>query len=195
MSPEFEKFTKAIDFPELTKSELFWLRVRQYTGTERICQKLRVLSERLRRCWAYARFAWNNYDFDSAYALELLRFKLLRVQHAIATGFSRQDKESAQSLKLAIRLLKRLTDDNYSYFYEQHNLKWHGEKHPGVTFEKEDKSGLSTMVTARDKLPEDQQETANDELRAAFDADDKMKARDRRWLFSILDKYYEYWWD
>jgi hypothetical protein len=195
MSPDLATFTKAIELPELTKSEKFWLRVRQYTGTEYIAQKLRVLSERLRRCWAYARFAWDNYDFDSAYALQLLHFKLLRVQRAITSGYSRQEKESVQSLRLAIRLLKRLADDNYSYFYEQHNLKWHGDKHPEITFEKEDSSGLSTMVSARDRLPENQKERANAELSTAFDADDKMKARDRRWLFSILDKYYEHWWD
>lgn len=194
MSPNPATFTKAIELPKYTKAEEFWFRVRQYTGLEYLREKWTIFSQRVARSWAYARFGWNNYDFDSSYALELLRFKLLRLQRALSVGYSRQEKESTQSLRLAIRLLKRLTDDNYRYFYEQHNLKWHGEKHPEFSFEKTS-AGFSRMVSPREQLPEDQQEKASADLSAAFDADDKIKARDRRWLFSILDKYYEQWWD
>ncbi|NDD52330.1 hypothetical protein EBZ39_00360 [bacterium] len=155
-----------------------------------------VRLEWLRRSWAYAKFGWCNYDFDAAYALALLSFKLKRVERVLKEdAHTVQEPKHMQALRLVIRLLDKLVEDDYRYFYETHNKKWFGCERPEIRFEQIEGSDLSQMLSASDDLPADQQEQASEEARAAFDADDAIKARDKRWAFSILAKYYEYWWD
>lgn len=156
---------------------------------------LRQFWRKLARSVAYARIGWNNYDFDSGYVLQLLLFKLERLQNYLLTqGHTVQDKTTLQSLRLAIKLLNRLTNDNYSYFYDRHNAKWNPTNIP-MRFEKIENTELSEMVTFRHSLPAEVQAQESDELRAAFDADDALKTRDSRWCFNIIAKYYAHWWD
>ena len=158
---------------------------------------LSVRWERIKRSWAYARYAWENYDFDAAYALELLSFKLKRVERVLKEdAHTEQEPEHMQALRLVIRLLDKLTADDYRYFYETHNKKWYDTPYPDMDFEKtDDAAGSSRIVFAREHLPAEQQDQDRDELLNAFETDESIKARDKRWAFSLLAKYYEYWWD
>ena len=159
-----------------------------YFPVRRICRKLS-------RSWAYARVGWSNYDFDSGYVFELLIFKLKRLRRALLDeGHTVHDKATVQSLKLVTRLLIRLRDDDYSYFYGRHNAKWNPAK-LGMSFEPIPDSKLLNMVTFRDSLPEDQKQQEEIEVRQAFAADEAMRDRDARWCFNIMAKYYPYWWD
>jgi hypothetical protein len=157
--------------------------------------RLRQFYRKVARSWAFARLGWNNYDFDSAYALDVLAFKLARVQqHLLHEGHTVQDETTQKSLRLVIRLLQRLRADKYSYFYDRHNKKWNPT---GIemTFEELPDSELLEMVTYRHQLPAEEQEREGAELRRAFELDDAMQERDARWCFSILAKYYRHWWD
>lgn len=150
----------------------------------------------LRRSWAYAKFGWGNYDFDGSFALDLLSFKLKRLQRVLVSGHLEQDKTTLQSLRLAIRLLDKLSKDRYDYFIDRHNLKWYNTKSPEFGFEDTaDDADCCRMVFPSEALPEDQQAQENDEHRAAWHNDEALKARDKRWAFSIIEKYYEHWWD
>jgi len=156
---------------------------------------LRQFYKKTARSFAYAKIGWDNYDFDAGYMLTLLLFKLKRLQDFLLyKGNAVQDKDTLQSLRLAIRLLKRLTNDRYSYFYDRHNAKWNptGIK---MTFKELPDSDLLEMVSYRHQLPAEEQEREGAELRQAFELDDAMRERDARWCFSILAKYYRHWWD
>lgn len=156
---------------------------------------VRRIYRKLARSWAYARFGWSNYDFDSGYVFDLLVFKLERLQRAMLDdGHTVHDKATVQSLRLVTRLLKRLNDNGYSYFYDRHNAKWNPTK-IGMSFEPIPNSKLLSMVTFRDALPEDQKQQEEEEVRQAFAADDAMRDRDARWCFNIMAKYYPHWWD
>lgn len=157
--------------------------------------RLRQFYRKVARSWAFAKLGWNNYDFDSAYALDVLAFKLARIQHQLMNeGHTVQDETTQKSLRLVIRLLQRLRADKYSYFYDRHNKKWNPT---GIetTFEKLPDSELLEMVSYRHHLPADQQEREGAELRRAFELDDAMQARDAKWCFNIMAKYYRHWWD
>lgn len=173
-----------------------WCKIWYWIEATRVYSACYNFCSRLRRSLAYARFGWSNYDFDSSYALKLLSFKLKRLQHVLTTGHLIQDKETTQSLRLTIRLLDKLHADDYSYFINRHNVKWYGTRYPECGFEDlNDGSDCSRMVFPSEHLPEDKQEKERAEHIAAWDADDALKTRDRRWAFSIIAKYYPYWWD
>jgi len=162
----------------------------------RIYSKCYAFCSKLRRSWAYARFGWDNYDFDGAYALRALSFKLKRLQRLLLDGHVIQDEASLKSLRLAIRLLDRLVEDDYNYFLHCHNLKWYDTEYPPHGFEKvNDGRGCSRMVFPSESLPENKQAQEHEEHVAAWAADEKLKNRDKRWVFSIIEKYYEHWWD
>lgn len=172
------------------------LKVWYWIEATRVYRVLYSFCSKLRRSWAYAKFGWSNYDFDSAYALRLLSFKLKRLQQVLVSGHLEQDKQTRQSLRLAIRLLDKLAEDHYDYFIEQHNLKWYETKYPELGFEDIDNgSGCSRMVFPSEALPEEKQAQEREEHIAAWNADEALKNRDRRWAFSIIEKYYAYWWD
>lgn len=183
---------KQVDFSRLDAARAHWS-VR-WLVESKFWYECTAVYERICRSLAYARFGWGNYDFDAGYALKLLEFKLKRLQNCLLTSNAHTpDKQTTQSLRLAIKLLQRLVKDEYSYFYAQHNLKWFGKKHPDIEFEPVE--GGSLLRSKRTELPEEQQAQETAEIRAAFDADDALKTRDKQWLFAILAKYYEYWWD
>lgn len=176
--------------------QTLWQKIVSKIENTKVGWWISVRWEWLRRCWAYAKFGWDNYDFDAAYALRLLSFKLKRLERVLVEkAHTEQDPKHMQALSLVIRLLDKLVADEYNYFYRTHNKKWYGVEHPPFSFEKIEGSDLSEMVSARRNLTADQQEQENEEIRAAFEADDAIKARDKRWAFSILGVYYEYWWD
>lgn len=188
--------SKPVIFKDEDEKETWARKVWHWIEATRVYSKIYSFFSRLRRSCAYAKFGWDNYDFDGAYALKALSFKLKRIRHVLTTGHLIQDDTTLQSLGLAIRLLDRLVADDYSYFIDQHNKKWYGVEYPEIGFEAvEDERGLSRMVFPSEALPEDQQEQERAEHIAAWEADEKLKGRDKRWAFSIIEKYYEHWWD
>lgn len=157
----------------------------------------RKYAQRIKRSWAYARFGWENYDFDGEYLTQLITFKLKRMQKALQNGWSIQDEKYTQALQLAIRLGEKLENDGYHWFMDQHNAKW-GE--PDMVFDESDSEyngeKLSTMTVKRAHVIDaDTEEQERQEFRAAYEADDKIKMRDARLFFRIIEKYYPGWWD
>jgi hypothetical protein len=158
--------------------DFFWPIVRNY---RRICRSL-----------AWAKLGWNNYDWDHAYLLEVIEFKLKRMQREIVVqGHHIPDKATDQSLRLAIKLVGKLQKHDYGYFCDQHIAKWGSLEF----IEKTDENGRKYTGMGRPGVTPEQEEAERAEFRAAYLKDDSIKARDTRWLFNIIAKYNEYWWD
>jgi hypothetical protein len=166
---------------------------------DRFAFKIRRFFKSVGRAAAYAKFGWDNHEFDSTYLLDLLHFKLQRMHTYLqAETYAKQDKQSIQSLRLAARLAKKLTDEYYSHFLDQHDKKWgpldmkltpaeHVEGLPG---------GGSVCEFSRPNVTSKRKEAQERrEFKKAVKLDDQIRARDARWLFSIMEKYYQYWWD
>jgi len=153
----------------------------------------------VRRAAAYAKFGWSNHDFDNSYLLAVLHFKLQRMYTYLKNEtYAKQDKHSLQSLRLAARLAEKLRNDSYSHFLDQHDKKWgpldmkltpaeHVEGLPG---------GGSVCEFSRPNVTSKRKEAQERrEFKKAVNLDYAMRARDARWLFSIMEKYYQHWWD
>ena len=157
----------------------------------------RKYSQRIKRSWAYAKFGWENYDFDGDYLTELMTFKLKRMQKALQNGWSIQNEEYMQALRLAIRLGERLKRYGYHWFMDRHNAKW-GEPDMLFTDSDDEYNGekLRKMEIQRAKVvDEETAEQERREFRIAYEADDNTKLRDARLFFRIVEKYYPGWWD
>lgn len=154
---------------------------------------MRRLWQKIKRAYDYAVFGWSNYDWDYGYMYELLQFKLERMEAALKGGVAIQSKESMKSLRVCIKLLKRINRDSYNYNTELHYKKW-GE--PKISFLSEIGSDYSKFVVEHEnvKTPEDKvQEHA--EIKEAIRKDVAQENRDKRLLFRIMEKYSNLWWD
>lgn len=84
-----------------------------------------TLKERIGRSYAYAKFGYMNYDFDSAYLYDLMSFKLKRIKKCIENGIAVQEEEDMKALDETIAIIDRLRVENYEEKYEpEHDAKW-----------------------------------------------------------------------
>jgi hypothetical protein len=166
---------------------------------DKITGPIRAFIRKLKRFVAYGMHGYNTYDWDYGYLFEMLEFKLKRMQHEIINGHHTPDKATDQSLRLCLKLLKKLNGRDYHYFMDIHNAKW-GESewvfHRHDEDGKEIENGCSRLeiIKPNANTPEEKaQERA--EFSIAYKKDDAQQARDKRLLFRIMEKYHQCWWD
>lgn len=161
-------------------------------GVDRVWRFLR----KIKRSWEYAKLGWSNYDFDFVYLFELLRFKLERMEKFLTGPNAVADHATTtlRSLKLAVRLAKKLETDSYDFFSNKSRKRW---KHVKM-FEDieptaaERQAGIG--LVSKPCTTQEAMDAHKDFIRAA-EADVNIRKRDLRWFFSILEKYHEHWWD
>lgn len=157
---------------------------------------IRRFFKNVRRSLDYAVLGWGNYDWDYNFLLHTLRFKLDRMQkfltgpNAIATHSS----TALKSIRIAAKLAKKLDEDDYSFFGDQHRKKWQAVKvfEDVEPSEQERRAGIA-KITRAINTPETA--TERKEFIRAADKDENIRKRDARWLFSIMEKHYTSWWD
>ena len=161
--------------------------------------KLYRYKKSTRRAIAYARFGWGNYDFDGIYLVGVVLFKLERMLEQLdgADAFCHHDEQSLKSLRLAIRLGKRLQEHDYNYANTRHSRKWGELEVEFIPLDPEKHNGFkgSEMRTHRANITPETEEQEREEFMAATNEDDATKTRDGRWFFSIIAENYQAWWD
>lgn len=148
----------------------------------------------MKRAYDFAKIGAKSYDFDSYYLLELMVFKLQRIEKEIKKGHHEPSKETNQSLRITQKLLQKVMKDDYHRASDLHYKKW---GHPSWKSKPcPDNPNLFIMdtsppnaITAQDKAIERQ------EFRDAYLKDEKIKERDVKILFNVMAKYYGYWWE
>ena len=166
-----------------------------------VTDKFRILKERTKRSYAYARFGWLNYDFDMACAWDLFEFKLRRLYKCLENGHAIQEPEDMKALRELIKIVRRLGRGRYEdIYYRQLDKKW--GKIESKTTPNYDKNGKITTYTYhswRKNCPED----ASEELKAremndrkcCWENAEKDRVRDLERMKDILVKHGQKWWD
>lgn len=73
----------------------------------------------------YAKFGYDNYDWDFHCVYQLLEFKLKRLYNALENGVAYQDKEDMDALKEMIKITRRLGRKTYEEKYHRmHDSVW-----------------------------------------------------------------------
>lgn len=160
---------------------------------------IRAFIRKVKRAFDFAVHGWNSYDWDYGYLLELIEFKLCRMQKEIQNGHHVPDKATDQSIRICIKLLKKINGRDYHYFADLHDQKW-GESewvwHKTDENGQEIPNGASRLEIKRPKAvtPEEKEQERKEALEA-YRKDDAQRERDVRWLFNIMAKYHQNWWD
>lgn len=145
----------------------------------------------------YGKIGWKSYDWDYSYLLILLRFKLQRMKKVLEYGNCIPEKQGLQSIKICLRLLDRLITDNYNYWKNKHYDKWGQPEFDFVEDSEDEELGkLFAMIDKRhNSMNQEELEQEREEYMVAIKKDEEHTQRDSRLLFSIMNKYYTWWWD
>lgn len=158
-----------------------------------IYNSIKQFFRNLSRALVFAKIGWSNYDYDYAYLLDLMRFKLERMEKEILNGYGEPDKKTNQSIRICIKLLKKIAHRDYHYFIDLHYTKW-GQ--PELEHLESDEKGYSRVSIKHEKaITENDKELQTKEFLEAYAKDQKQEERDTRLLFAIMAKYHKRWWD
>lgn len=148
----------------------------------------------IKRSYDFAKIGWSNYDYDYAYLLDLMRFKLERIEKEILNGYGEPDKRTNQSIRICIKLLKKIAHKDYQYFTELHYAKWGDPELTSHTHP--DSKGLYRVtIEHKNAVTDEQKEQQKKEFLEAYKKDQKQEERDTRLLFAIMAKYHRRWWN
>lgn len=145
--------------------------------------------KKLKRATSFFILGWNNYDFDWVYLLEVISFKLKRMEKEILKGYNASPEKELQSLRLCQKLIHRITTYEYDYHHTLHLKRW------GAEYNNEWIKGPSFDIYIYPKVSEDDKEKCRLDLLEAFRKDEERKEKDIDLLFRIMAKYIRWWWD
>ena len=138
----------------------------------------------------------NDYDFDGHGIFALMHYKLLRTQRAMLNGYVEHEHKDLKALRISIKLLKRLSEDQYDdRGHRKHDKKW-GELKTWTTkvegTEKKPGGPYYRMHFARPKAnTEEEKNLENQEHIQLYTIANNIKKRDFKWVNNILLNYLE----
>jgi hypothetical protein len=152
-----------------------------------------VFFRRLKRAIKWAQFMWTNWDFDAMTIWPLLERKLQRVQICLENGHAIQEPQHMKALKVALKLLNRLSNNYHeTKLYDRHEKKW-GEH---ITWFTPAENNCSRWNSTRANIKNAADKEAElADLRVLWDKEPKWRERDEKRCLAIIQKYHRYWWD
>jgi len=165
-----------------------------------IVGEYQCLDERTRRAWAFAKFAWLNYDFDFHCVYGLMNFKMKRVYKCLKNGHAYQEDEDMKGLKELIKVTKRLSRGDYERkYYRAHDKKW--GKIESKTIPEPDKDGkvkyyrweswrAGTLNASDEVKAQERQETL-----ALYENGEADRVKDINRMAELLIKHADRLWD
>jgi len=140
----------------------------------------------------------HNYDWDCnlMYFMMYLKMKTL-IDYSRAYAHLcwniKEDGKEFRKLKIACELAKRLWESDYNTYQNNHVKKW-GELE--WEFIKNNKSNCSTLNLYRKKAnTEELKQQESKENIIAIKADEQQRNNEKRYLYKLLEKHLESWWD
>ena len=142
----------------------------------------------IKNLWKWFPIVWKDRDFDYHYLLILMKFKLKDIERFFSSDktMSVGIEKCAKNVKICRILLDRILKDDYSC-WDVHDKKWGRGK---LSFENNTLEIIrSNVKTEKDK------EVERKEFMRCYEQDVMLKDQDYEYLFKLLYKHIENWWD
>ncbi|MHA1700683.1 MAG: hypothetical protein ACTSWK_00270 [Promethearchaeota archaeon] len=139
---------------------------------------------------------WKDRNWDHWYLYKILQFKLIQMEKLHRKyGHAVNSIKTADQIKICINLLKRLIEDDYDEsIFKNHNKKW-GEAHFNWDECKDRKDCRSLRIT-RDNVKTDKEiKQERKEFNRLCKHEAKLRKQDNDYLFKLMNKYIQGWWD
>jgi len=139
----------------------------------------------------WAPVIWRDRDWDHAFFLGILKFKLERMERFFRSenAVSRNSVRDADEMKKCLMVLRRITENRYDDIaFGRHDRKW-GELEMGFLDGGRIKFSRKNIKTPEDKIKE------HKEFEKCMDREKYLRDQDMKYLFSMLAKRLQSWWD
>lgn len=164
---------------------------------EILWQPFGILISNISRIITYIPLLWKDRDWDHGYFLDMLAFKLSRIEKALESGVAVHHPHVMRDLRTMIALLDRIREDNYNeVVFKDHNAKW-GELKFTFGEKQVTKDGyFTTSCVSRPNIKSKEDEvTERSEAQRLYKKEIALKQRDLDLLFKLLRKRIESMWD
>lgn len=159
----------------------------------KFCRKVIYFAQKL---YAYLPIIWHDGDSDFSYLLTLMEFKMRRMgDHIIEHDIIVSAPKIGQELKLAAELCKRIREDNYAAVPLAKLDAEYGEL--SITHAPTEDANLKELIIDRVKAPRGtaEYELVKKKERKIFDQARAQRERDKEYLFNLMNKRIDFWWD
>jgi len=134
---------------------------------------------------------WKDEDWDYIFLLKILRYKLVSMKTFFNSNecHTYKAEERAKEMGLCIKLLDRIIKDEYNeiaHFF--HNKKW------GNIVASVDENKSLSLIRPNIKSEKDREQEKKEFLKC-IDQERYLERQDIRYLFKIINKKVESWWD
>jgi len=163
---------------------------------KRITNFFRSIKYGIENLIRWAPTIWKDRDWDHWYLYKMLQFKLIQMEKLHRKyGHAVSSEDKANEMKVCIKLLERLINDEYGEnVFKHHHKKW-GEPH----FDWEDckdREGYSELhITHKHVNSEEDKKQERKEFSRLSKHEELLKRQDIEYLFKMMTKQIQGWWD
>jgi hypothetical protein len=139
----------------------------------------------------YARFLWNDADFDYSSILRLLQYKIGRVRKTIYENNLIENTDFyTRQMIMAETMLEELIEDDFAReLHDAHDAKW-GK----LQWKDNPNPGTGALWRANVKTPADRAQE-HKEAGELMNEEERLRAKAYHDTFVFISKYVRYWWD
>lgn len=143
---------------------------------------------------------WNQFDFDYRYSIDVFKHQLLKqakfMESDRALGYG--SKIDAQKIRMVVRLMDKVYDEDYTCEYQQKLKDTYGEDVDEMVFlDIPDRPGFTSMkwnYEVDEKYAELRDEIKENSKKWFKESQDKQE-RAHKLLYKLLEFYIRGWWD
>lgn len=158
---------------------------RKFMKVVRFPYKLKAF---IKNCWYYKSILWHDRDFDHYYFLTVMETKLNKMARHFASDncHSINGLKDSKNIKLCVELIKRLKENSYSEFYCRDRPE------EFMTFSEPDDRGY-TECFFKEYIKTSHFGPIEESF--IWDREKYMRKQDYDYLFHMLRKHLDTWWD
>jgi hypothetical protein len=125
---------------------------------------------------------WKDRNWDDYFIYEILKFKLSLMEEYIReNGIHLNAEKDAFNIKKCVILLDRIIKDEYhDNVFKNHDKKW---------------GKFEFLVNRKNVLTKEDEEQEKKEYRRLSKCVIELKNQDYKYLFYLMEKYIQHWWD
>lgn len=142
---------------------------------------------------------WKSYDFDYRYALDIFAFQLERQAEFMSSDRAHtvEAKYNAQRIRLAIRLMKKVYDEDYACEYQHKLIELYGKEAMDFKFVPTERNDGSSYLKCNYELTETEERIneINEMRQKLFDESQKKQEKAHKLLWKIVEQNIRGWWD
>lgn len=154
--------------------------------------------EQFKRLRKYVPMIWKGFDFDYRYATELFSAKLEDIAIRLETnGMSTSSKHDATRIRTAIRLMKKVYDEDYACEYQNKMEELYGKEAMEIKFvDMPEKEGYSLMKHNYDLTETPERIAEIEKMCTKLHRESRLKQeKAHRILWAFIEHNIRNWWD